>query len=56
MSDLQDLIHTTSMKCLERGKLTEQERIIELLGTIIVDSEGHLNYLEAVALIKGESE
>ena len=31
MSDLQDLIHKTSMDCLERGKLLEKERIIKLL-------------------------
>lgn len=31
MSDLQDLIHKTSMDCLERGKIVERERIIKLL-------------------------
>ena len=31
MSDLQDLIHKTSMDCLSKGKQQEQERIIKLL-------------------------
>ena len=31
MSDLQDLIHKTSMDCLAKGKQQEQERIIKLL-------------------------
>lgn len=31
MSDIQDLIHKTTMDCLERGKRQEQERIIKLL-------------------------
>jgi hypothetical protein len=30
MSDIQDLIHKTSMDCIERGKLIERERIIKL--------------------------
>lgn len=32
MSDLQDLIHKTSMDCLAKGKQQEQERIIKLLN------------------------
>jgi hypothetical protein len=31
MSDLQDLIHKTTMDCLERGRREEQERIIKLV-------------------------
>jgi hypothetical protein len=31
MSDLQDLIHKTSIDCLEKGKRMERERIIKLL-------------------------
>jgi hypothetical protein len=31
MSDLQDLIHKTSMDCIEKGQAMERERIIELL-------------------------
>jgi hypothetical protein len=30
MSDIQDLIHKTSMDCIERGKLIERKRIIKL--------------------------
>jgi hypothetical protein len=37
MSDLQDLIHKTSMDCLERGKQIERERIIKLLETVCVE-------------------
>jgi hypothetical protein len=33
MSDIQDLIHKTSMDCIERGKIVERERIIKLLET-----------------------
>ena len=31
MSDLQDLIHKTSIDCIEKGQRMEQERIIKLL-------------------------
>jgi hypothetical protein len=31
MSDIQDLIHKTSMDCIERGKVVERERIVKLL-------------------------
>lgn len=31
MSDLQDLIHKTSMDCLAKGKQQERERIIKML-------------------------
>lgn len=31
MSDIQDLIHKTSIDCIEKGQAMEQERIIKLL-------------------------
>jgi len=31
MSDIQDLIHKTTMDSIERGKVVERERIIKLL-------------------------
>jgi hypothetical protein len=31
MSDIQDLIHKTSMDCIERGKIIERQRIIKLI-------------------------
>lgn len=64
MSDLQDLIHKTSMDCLERGKLLERERIIKLLEEqcewLTQNNWGanHIkaaNFEEAIELIKGET-
>jgi hypothetical protein len=59
MSDLQDLIHKTSMDCIERGKLVERERIIKLLGAIAEDcNNGICNCLSAqstIGLIKAET-
>jgi len=37
MSDIQDLIHKTSMDCIERGKIIERERIIKLLENELGD-------------------
>lgn len=37
MSDLQDLIHKTTMDCIERGKKEERDRIIKLLEKLIAD-------------------
>ena len=34
MSDLQDLIHKTSIDCIEKGQRMERERIIKLLEDI----------------------
>jgi len=34
MSDLQDLIHKTSIDCIEKGQRMEKERIIKLLEQI----------------------
>jgi len=31
MSDIQELIHKTSMDCIEKGQAMERERIIKLL-------------------------
>lgn len=60
MSDIQDLIHKTSMDCIERGKILERERIIKLLedwvfpvnqGTYTVDD----SVKRLIELIKGET-
>jgi len=40
MSDIQDLIHKTSMDCIERGKIVERERIIKLLEELIAVLKG----------------
>jgi hypothetical protein len=51
VSDIQDLIHTTTIKAFDLGVQHEQERIIKLLE--LADSAyGKL----AIALIKGETE
>jgi hypothetical protein len=59
MSDIQDLIHKTSMDCIERGKIVERERIIKILSAIAQDcDEGVCNCLSAqstIELIKGET-
>jgi len=59
MSDLQDLIHKTSIDCIEKGQRMEQERIIKLLQAIAQDCDnGICNCLSAestIALIKGEN-
>lgn len=54
MSDIQDLIHKTSMDCLERGKIVERERIIKLWQQeMACKCEDPMNHL--AALIKGEN-
>lgn len=61
MSDIQELIHKTSMDCIEKGQKMEQERIIKLLEDIVVDwRKNDLNnqadtFDYAIALIKGEN-
>jgi hypothetical protein len=55
MSDLQDLIHKTSMDCIERGKVIEQERILtqwqyEMNECKCEDAMGHME-----RRIKGET-
>lgn len=68
MSDIQDLIHKTSIDCIEKGRRMEQERIIKLLdGYEIWPSHEHeatmmgskfdafiAGFTYAIALIKGE--
>jgi hypothetical protein len=39
----------------KQATLRERERIIALLETLIVDSEGYFNIDEAIAAIKGEN-
>lgn len=66
MSDLQDLIHKTSMDCLQRGRLDENQRIIQRLEDyyeLTKLSEEHENaepnpewdrgYQAAMAIAKG---
>lgn len=63
MSDLQDLIHKTSMDCIERGKVIEQERIIRLLenrtndsGSVLDETGNSIADLsDLVELIKAET-
>lgn len=63
MSDMKDLIHKTSIDCLERGRREERERIIKLLEANFhrfdlsnngVDYPMGLD--QFIALIKGETE
>jgi hypothetical protein len=60
MSDLQDLIHKTSMDCIERGKIVERERIIKLLSAMAEDCDnGICNCLSAqstIELIRGNND
>jgi len=60
MSDIQDLIHKTSMDCIERGKITERERIIKLLENLAYIDDGGQEMIteskrELIELIKGET-
>jgi hypothetical protein len=57
MSDLQDLIHKTSMDCIERGKKIERERITrEIQKTVDSTDSGYVPGLyKALELIKGEA-
>jgi hypothetical protein len=61
MSDLQDLIHKTSINCIEQGKLVERERIIKLLTNKYAElvkanrwAESN-HYLQTVSLIREET-
>lgn len=49
MSDIQDLIHKTSIDCIEKGRQMEQERIIKVIEEADSACGGW-----AIALIKGE--
>lgn len=55
MSDIQELIHKTSMDCIDKGKRLEQERIIKLLEE---NAQGDYKQVmltpKFIALIKGE--
>ena len=57
MSDIQELIHKTSMDCIEKGKSLEQERIIKQIELIVdtCDSSYVAGLYKALALIKGET-
>ena len=70
MSDIQDLIHKTTMDCLARGRNEERERIIKLLeqmdwqiywsvatdGTILeTPTPKVLDRQKTIELIKGET-
>jgi hypothetical protein len=43
MSDIQDLIHKTTMDSIERGKVIERERIIKLLEELLATMKGETN-------------
>jgi hypothetical protein len=43
MSDIQDLIHKTSMDCIERGKLIERETVIKLVEELLAQLKGEKN-------------
>ena len=51
MSDIQDLIHTQTVKAYESGVRHEQERIIKLLEEWLNDDNGDFAY--TLRLIKG---
>ena len=64
MSDIQELIHKTSMDCIEKGQRMEQERIIKLLEDLylkrdadgnVLDTKHNEDLLYVIALIKGEN-
>jgi hypothetical protein len=64
VSDIQDLIHKTTMDCLERGRREEQQRIIKLIEPLGCPANGIEHHCEnnlalytaddLIALIKGE--
>lgn len=43
MSDIQDLIHTQTVKAYESGVRHEQERIIKLLEELLAQLKGETN-------------
>jgi hypothetical protein len=57
MSDIQDLIHKTSMDCIERGKIVERERIITEIKRIVdtTDSSYVAGLYKALELIEGKT-
>lgn len=62
MSDIQELIHKTSMDCIEKGRTMEQERIIKLLEELIstrpeqweMSHKGY-SFEHLIGLIKGQT-
>jgi hypothetical protein len=50
MSDIQDLIHKTSMDCIERGKVIERERVLKLLEAWLNDDNA--DFGKTLLLIK----
>lgn len=52
MSDIQDLIHKTSIDCIEKGQKMERERIIKLLEAWLDDDNA--DFGDTLTLIKGE--
>jgi hypothetical protein len=65
MSDLQDLIHKTSIDCIDKGKRLERERITKLLENKMFENKGLWSkdftngaiwaVKELVELIKGQT-
>lgn len=59
MSDIQDLIHKTSIDCIEKGQAMERVRIIKLLEDFQFYGMSHeLNdefCRQVIKLIKGET-
>lgn len=61
MSDIQDLIHKTSIDCIEKGQKMERERIIKLLedrtndsGSVLDETGNSIADLsDLIELIKG---
>jgi NaMN:DMB phosphoribosyltransferase len=55
MSNIQDLIHKTSMDCIDKGQSMERERIIKLIysGQWVGESLEQ-DVTNLVALIKGQ--
>lgn len=43
MSDIQDLIHKTTMDSIEKGQAMELERIIRLLEGFLAQLKGDIN-------------
>ena len=62
MSDIQELIHKTSMDCIEKGQRMERERILKMLEDSLKGCSGYdcercdevKGLSSAIALIKGE--
>jgi hypothetical protein len=55
MSDIQELIHKTSMDCIEKGQVMERERIIKELEANEHIWRERVVLVALKALIKGET-